>query len=99
MQRTKRRSAEAWRELVARFSQSGLTEEDFCEREGVDSKLFHRWRAKRSNGPPRSAASKVVPHPDKGVGFVDIGALKSGGSRFEVRLELGAGVILSVARG
>jgi len=99
MQRTKRRSAEAWRELVARFAQSGLTEEDFCEREGVGSKLFHRWRAKRSNGPPRSPAQKVVPSQTRSSGFVDIGALKGSSSRFEVRLELGAGVILSVARG
>jgi hypothetical protein len=47
MQRTKRRSAQAWRGLVARFGQSGLTEEAFCEREGVGLKLFHRWRVKR----------------------------------------------------
>ena len=31
--------------------------------------------------------------------FIDLGGLGSGGSRFEVRLELGAGVILSIARG
>jgi hypothetical protein len=31
--------------------------------------------------------------------FIDLGDLRSGGSRFEVRLELGGGVILSIARG
>jgi hypothetical protein len=33
------------------------------------------------------------------VPFIDRGDLRSGGSRFEVRLELGAGVTLSIARG
>jgi hypothetical protein len=31
--------------------------------------------------------------------FIDLGALGSDGSRIEVRLDLGAGVILSIARG
>lgn len=53
MQTTKRRSARAWRAVVARFGQSGLTEEAFCEREGVGLKLFHRWRVKRSSTAPR----------------------------------------------
>jgi hypothetical protein len=35
MQTTKRRSAQTWREAVARFSGSGLSEEAFCEREGL----------------------------------------------------------------
>ena len=35
----------------------------------------------------------------KPAGFIDLGDLRSSGSRFEVRLELGGGVILSIARG
>jgi len=31
--------------------------------------------------------------------FIDLGDLRSGGPRLEVRLDLGAGVILSIARG
>ena len=50
MQETKRRSAQAWREMVGRFGQSGLSEEAFCEGEGINRKLFHRWRCKRSRG-------------------------------------------------
>jgi hypothetical protein len=38
MQTTKRRSAQAWGDVVARFAQSGLTEEAFCEREGTEMK-------------------------------------------------------------
>jgi hypothetical protein len=32
-------------------------------------------------------------------GFVDLGALKDGGSRLEMRLDLGGGVMLHVVRG
>ena len=58
MQTTKRRSAEAWRAIVVRFSQSGLTEEAFCEGEGISPKLFHRWRMKRGKATPRAVLEK-----------------------------------------
>jgi hypothetical protein len=99
MQKTKRQSAEVWRGVVAQFSQSGLTEEEFCEREGLRSKLFHRWRVKRSNAPPRTVAAKPARVSGAAAGFVDMGALQGGGSRWEARLDLGGGVVLSVARG
>ena len=98
MQETKRRSAQAWRELVTRFTQSGLTEEAFCEQEGLGVKLFHRWRFKRSSVTPRPPADKAarvsIPAPE----FVDLGTLKSGGSRLDLRLDLGGGVTLHVVR-
>ena len=100
MQTTKRRSAQAWREVVARFAQSGLTEEAFCEREGLGPKLFHRWRFKRSSAAPRAViekAARVSPSPT--AGFVDLGPLKDGGSRLQMRLDLGGGVLLHVVRG
>ena len=100
MQTTKRRSASAWREVVARFGQSGLTEEAFCECEGLGVKLFHRWRTKRGSGAPRTVVDKptrVAPSPT--AGFIDLGALKDGGSKLEMRLDLGGGVLLHVVRG
>jgi len=100
MQTTKRRSAQAWREVVARFAQSGLTEEAFCEREGLGAKLFHRWRTKRGSPAPRTMVDKparVAPSPS--AGFVDLGSLKDGGSKLEMRLDLGGGVLVHVVRG
>ena len=99
MQETKRRSAQAWREMVGRFGQSGLSEETFCEGEGINRKLFHRWRCKRSMAPPRMAAAKAAAIPQATAGFVDLGALKGGDSRLEVRLDLGGGVQLHLVRG
>ncbi len=102
MQTTKRRSAEAWRAMVARFAQSGLTETAFCEGEGISPKLFHRWRTKRVRGTPRvvvDTPTRVAPSPASTTGFVDLGSLKDSGSKLEMRLDLGGGVLLHVVRG
>jgi hypothetical protein len=102
MQTTKRRSAETWRAMVARFAQSGLTEEVFCQGEGVSPKLFHRWRMKRVRATPRAAVDKPArgaPSPVPTSGFVDLGSLKDNGSKLEMRLDLGGGVLLHVVRG
>ncbi len=102
MQTTKRRSAETWRAMVARFAQSGLTEEAFCEGEGVSAKLFHRWRMKRGKSMPRAVVdrpARVAPSAASGSGFVDLGSLKDSGSKLEMRLDLGGGVLLHVVRG
>ena len=99
MQETKRRSAQTWREMVGRFAHSGLSEEAFCESEGINRKLFHRWRCKRSMAPPRTAVAKAAAIPKTAIGFMDLGALKGGDSRLEVRLDLGNGVQLHLVRG
>jgi len=102
MQTTKRRSAEAWRAMVARFAQSGLTEAAFCEGEDISAKLFHRWRTKRGSAVARPVADKsarVAPSPASTAGFVDLGSLKDSGSKLEMRLDLGGGVLLHVVRG
>ncbi len=101
MQTTKRRSAEAWRAIVARFAQSGMTEAAFCEGEGLSAKLFHHWRTKRVRAMPRAVVDKrmrVAPSPTSSTGFVDLGSLKDGGSKLEMRLDLGGGVLLHVGK-
>jgi putative transposase len=102
MQTTKRRSAETWRAMVARFAQSGLTEEVFCQGEDVSPKLFHRWRTKRVKATPRAVVerpTRVSQNPAATSGFVDLGSLKDSGSKLEMRLDLGGGVLLHVVRG
>lgn len=103
MQKIRRvkRSEAVWRELFSRQAQSGLRVSEFCRREGLNAGLFRRWRAalagsRRSEPkrPPDNGAQASTAAP-----FIDLGALGSGGTRLEVRLELGAGMILSLVRG
>lgn len=91
MVKVKRRrlSAVAWREMLARFSSSGLSAEAFSQRERVSLTSLKRWQ--------QELASKqmVAATPD---GFLELGSLSRTGSRFEVRLDLGDGVLLTLSR-
>jgi hypothetical protein len=97
-----RRGESAWREIVARQEQSGLTVQEFCEREGLKAASLYGWRVRLRREP----AGKTVParisrrtHAEKASGeFIDLGAIDSSRGRFEVRLDLGGGVLLHLVR-
>jgi hypothetical protein len=94
-----RRSAAVWRELFSRQASSGLSVSEFCQRERINAGLFRRWRlsledsGKEIRVPAREPPAAEVPAP-----FIDLGGI-GGGPRFEVRLDLGSGIVLSIARG
>ena len=91
------RDEATWREIFARQEASGLRRSQFCRQEGINSGVFRRWREKlngEAQGPTRrSRTGSKVAEP-----FVDMGALETARSRWEVRLELAPGVVLSIAR-
>jgi len=93
-----KRSEATWRELFARQASSGMSVLEFCRSEGINPGVFRRWRS-TLNGciqgektASRTVAKAITP-------FIDIGAVGAGPSRMEVRVELGDGVVLTVARG
>jgi len=98
-----RRSESTWREIVERQGHSGLSVKAFCEREGIKTASFYVWRSRlqqeaRDKSAPTRSPRKA--RPDKPTGeFIDLGALSSSRSRFEVRLDLGGGVLLHLVRG
>ncbi len=99
-----RRSESAWREIVERQGQSGLTVPEFSEREGIKAASLYGWRSRLRDGSQRPPASLAVPEKVKSSqgtssGFIDLGALGTSPARFEVRLELSSGVLLHVVRG
>ena len=97
-----RRSEEAWRELVARQVDSGVSVQAFCERERLNLNTFYGWRSKLRvrtavNAGKASASKAKVSEP--AGGFIDLGSLEGSASRYEIRLDLGGGVVLQVVRG
>jgi transposase-like protein len=99
-----RRSESTWREIVERQEQSGLTISAFCEREGIKLASLYGWRSRLREGRENGPGSRPAPKKAKNSrlspsGFIDLGSLRSSGSRFEVRLELGGGVLLHLVRG
>lgn len=104
MKKAKRvkRSEAVWRELFSRQAASGLRVSEFCRREGINAGLFRRWRAtlersRRTSEPKRPPRERT--QASAAAPFIDLGALGSSSARFEVRLELGAGMTLSLVRG
>lgn len=98
-----RRSESAWREIVERQGQSGLSVKAFCEREGIKAVSLYGWRSRLQREPQDKSAPARAPGKaplEKHTGeFIDLGALSATRSRFEVRLDLGGGVLLHLVRG
>lgn len=94
----RRRSAAVWRAVLERFEASGLPTVEFCEREGISSKSLYRWRCRLGSAGELPASEQAVGARNT-AGFVDLGRLGSRSSRVELRLDLGGGVILQIARG
>ena len=98
-----KRSESSWREIVARQAQSGLAVQAFCEREGIKAASLYGWRSRlregaQDRGDPRRP-TKTARAEKSSAEFIDLGALSSAGSRFEVRLDFGGGVLLHLVRG
>jgi putative transposase len=92
-----RRSRSQWQSLLSKVDGSGLSVEAFCRREGISAASLYRWRSVL-----RSALDRgEVVVPVRAPGFVDLGVLNSHspGSRLELKLDLGEGLVLHLVRG
>ena len=95
-----RRSAATWQKLFLRQARSGLSVPEFCSREKINAGVFRRWRSMLKDA---DQSGQIATAAQRGVEisapFIDLGGIGMGGPRFEVRLDLGAGIVLSIARG
>ena len=82
--------------MVVLFEGSGLPVRRFCLREGLSVSSFQRWRARYRARPAPAVLPQRAVAPSS---FVDLGALGAGRERFELRLDLGGGIVLQLARG
>ena len=96
--RRPRRGAAGWAVVLERWSASGLSVEAFCQRDGVNRAGFYRWRALLSAAKPPAALAATP----SSVDFVDLGVLGQVAAprgRLQLRLDLGAGLVLTLVRG
>jgi hypothetical protein len=97
--RRRRHGAQRWRRILGSFEESGMTVPAFCARERISRQSFYGWRSRLGGESDQALVAKAAQLTNPASGFIDLGDLRSGGSRLEVRLDLGAGVVLSIARG
>jgi len=83
---------------VAGYSGSGLSVAAYCARERIGRASFHRWRAQRAGAVTRDAGGEAVAGASPRAAFVDLGARRERSSRLELRLDLGEGWVLQIAR-
>ena len=99
-------SAQARREVFRRFrGQRRFGGGIFCKREGLNTSSFHRWRQRLATP---TAKARTAPEPGGATrqsaeaGFIEMGSMaaaSAAAARLEVRLDLGAGLVLHVVRG
>lgn len=92
-----KRSESTWRELFARHAASGVSVLEFCRSVGINAGVFRRWRS-ALNGAGPDGKLKAHPKAQRAAPFIDLGAVESSRSGFEVRVDLGGGMSLSIAR-
>jgi hypothetical protein len=95
----RRRTVQEWQALVTGQAASGLSVAAYCERERISRASFHRWRAQAAAAVTLDAGGEGVADAQPRAAFVDLGALRERSSRLELRLDLGEGWVLQIARG
>jgi hypothetical protein len=87
---------------MARQEQSGLTVQQFCEREGLKAASLYGWRVRLRQQAAGKRASREISKSARAEKiseeFIDLGAIGANRGRFEVRLDLGGGVLLQLVR-
>lgn len=90
--KTESRKAKEWRERMERFAASGQQVKVFCQTEGVSEAVFYRWRQRLTTGAPCGAGFIAVPAPPTAA------SNHSSAAPWELRLDLGDGLVLHLAR-
>ena len=99
-------SPQAWREVFSRFDGSGQSVSGFCKREGLHTNSFRRWQQRlfptaATPIPMQAQEPREATRQEPVASFIEMGpmaAANAAAGRLEVRLELGAGLVLHVVR-
>lgn len=86
-----------WRERMARQAQSGQSVVVFCKSEGIAPQTFYWWRARLAKRDAQTARGAQV----DAAPFIDLGAMgeaSTAAAGIDIRLDLGHGITLTIAR-
>jgi hypothetical protein len=82
------RSESQWRQIIAEYESSGLTQDQFCQHAAIAKSSFYHWRKRLENSEPKGETTQ----------FIDLTDLmhREGTRRWEIELDLGDGIRLSL---
>src|SRR5271168_2608949 len=90
------RGRTGWQKLFAQQASSGLSVPEFCRQERINAGLFRRWEVRLKGLQTEGRVTvRKEPAAEALAPFIDLGDLRSGNPRFEIRVELGSGMVLS----
>ena len=104
----------AWRNRLARFAAAKLTVEAFCQSEAVSVASFYLWRTRLRDSRGKSLTAPRAGPMAAASSFIDLGSVRHRAisptastnppvphhepSAINIRLELGGGMVLHIAR-
>ena len=104
----------AWRDRLARFAASKLTVQAFCLNEAVSVASFYLWRTRLRNSQGKSLTAPRAAPMAAASPFIDLGSVRHRDisptasvdppaahhqpSAINIRLDLGGGMVLHIAR-
>ncbi len=92
--RRKHRTAQQWRTILNAHALSGLSQEVFCQREGVSTGSLTNWRRRLRGETASQTPGGALPPP-----FIELAnSIRPLDAGVKVRIELGAGIVLELSR-
>ena len=86
-----------WADIIAAWSESGLTQADYCRREQIDIKRFYLWKSKlKSLHVQPSAAGEFLPIMSQTCGSSDALRIRIGVAEIEYRHDTDPVLLLKV---
>ena len=86
-----------WADIIAAWSESGLTQADYCRREQIDIKRFYLWKSKlKSLQAPPTAAGAFLPVVAEENGLGRSLRIRIGVAEIEYRHETDPQLLLKV---
>jgi hypothetical protein len=85
-----RRSADQWAGFLSDQRASGLSQVEFCKREGIALSTFARWRQQLAGADESTAREEP---------WIELGDLPGTRAGWDIELDLGDGICLRLRRG
>lgn len=90
-----RRSREQWQRIIVEYESENLTQKEFCAKHNLGSVSFNKWYHRLKSDQANSFVALPVISAEK---VENVSGVAQNNNHFDVRLELGDGLVLHLSR-